>query len=79
MNKITWLLVLVSGWQLSLDCLYVKHVRGSLAARVEFTLLPFSRWSVHVCSATREVKGQGSCNYTDECEHGGDISQILTL
>lgn len=79
MNKITWLLVLVSGWQLSLDCLHVKHVGGSLAARVEFTPPPFSRWPAHVCSAVCEVKGQGSCNYTGECEHGGDISQILTL
>lgn len=78
-NKITWLLVLVSGWQLFLDCLHVKHVGGSLAARVEFTLPPFSRWSAHVCSATNEVKGQGSCNYTGECERRGDISPILTL
>lgn len=78
-NKITQLLVLVSGWQLSLDCLHVKHVGDSLAARVEFTPPPLSCWSAHVCSATREVKGQGFCNYTGECEHGGDISQILTL
>lgn len=78
-NKITRLLVLVSRWQLSLDCLHVKHVSDSLAVRVEFTPPPFSRWPAHVCSVRREVKGQGFCDYTGECEYGGDISQILTL